>query len=304
MTKRIIFIIVIHFINTTLFAQWYQFFPMNSEYAFFNDTATNTSAIMKAQGIKKIMVYKNAPSQEKNSFLYTTRYLNAYGNSDTIIECIQNKKKDTSFCTTYIFSYKKNGKIEKFNLKQADGLVVLSDSTEYLSKNETKTYSKFVSVDSLKSFDSIIFHRYYNDKNELIQLDEVMNNGDFFTSQVYSYSSDGFLDSVNYKQNKNFNPFQLKDDRILFRRLKKRHQLIVYSEYFPGKYEWIYNNEKQCTKFKIFYLNPNYIPRNDESKYIIETVVEYKYNDDGTLKEIIEEKNDRPTLKLYYYYFK
>lgn len=304
MTKRIIFFIVIFFINATLFAQWYQFFPMNSDYSSLNDTAINTSAIMKAQGIKKIMVYKNASSEEKNSFLYTARYLNAYGNSDKIIECIQNKKKDTSFCATYVFSYKKNGTIENFYLKQANGQVVLSDSTEYLSKNETKTYSRYKSFDSLKSFDSITYHRYYNDKNELIILDEIMNNGDFFTSQIYSYSSDGFLDSVNYKLNKNFNPFQYKDDRIFFRRLKKRHQLIVYTEYFPGKYEWIYNNEKQCIKLKTFYLNPNYIPKNDDSKYIIETVVEYKYNDDGTLKEIIEEKNDRPTLKLCYYYFK
>ena len=36
----------------------------------------------------------------------------------------------------------------------------------------------------------------------------------------------------------------------------------------------------------------------------IKTAVEYKYNEDGTLKQIIQENNDKPTLKLYYYYFR
>lgn len=302
MTKRIIFLIVILFINATLFAQWYQFFPMSSDYSFFNDTAINTSAILKVQGIKKIMVYKNAPSEEKNSFLYTTRYLNAYGNSDKIIECFQNKKKDTSFCTTYIFNYNKNETIDNFYLKQANGQIVQSDSTVYINKNETKTYSRYKLTDTLESFDTIVYRKNYNSKNQITKSVGISNDDNFLNSEIYYYSNEGFLDSMWSKIL--FNKKQFHTGSVIFKRNKKKNINVLRMESFAESYEWVYNKQDQCTNLKVFAFNPNYSLKNDDSKFVIKTLVEYKYNEDGTLKEIIEENNDRPTLKLYYYYFK
>jgi len=298
MKKIVFFFAVGFFTNTNLYAQWYEYLPMNSSFLAFNDTAINSSKILKKAGVKKIMVYKNAPRDEEKSFLNCTSIINDNGGVESFTDCLQNLKKDTFYCYKYLFQYNNEGKRSKFFFTR-DDKIYQSESTIYVNKNFRKSISIDISNPKIDKLDTLSSEKYYNDIGQIIKSNFYFN-ASFWRSELYTYSNDGLLHSINYTQ---IPPPTYPITTIFTREISKNTFTLKVLEN-PFIYIWSYNKNGQCTKLEIergeLFMNFNI----GTSKKISKTIVNYTYNKDGTLQKIIEKNSDKPSVKLFYYYLK
>ncbi len=298
MKKIVLFLALVYFINANLFAQWYEFLPMNSSFLAFNDTAINSSIILKNAGVKKIMVYKNAPRGEVKSFLNYTSTINENGAVKDFTDCLQNVKKDTFYCYKYFFQYNIEGKRSKYFFTQ-DEKIYQSEYYTYINKNFRKSISIIISDPKIEKLDTLRSEKYYNDKGEIIKSNSYFNSS-LWRTDIYSYSSEGFLDSINYLQK----PPATFPNTTIFTRYSTNNTSVLKVLENPYMYKWSYNKNGQCFKLEIAITEFNAGLKMDESKYKKQTVVHYNYNKDGTLRTIFEENKDARSVKLFYYYLK
>lgn len=299
MKKRIILLIVNLFVNATLFAQLYQFFPMTSNYLSFNDTVLNTNKLMKKLGINKVMIYTVAPQGEKKSFLNYTSFLNVDGNVEKLIHCMQGLKKDTFFCYDYLSLYNRDGKPKAFFFKGQNGIIYQSDSISYPNKNESVITTFTKRNVNMEEVDTMTMHKYFKDDGKILK-SEYYFDFNIFRSEMYHYSINGLIDSITYKQV----PAPTYPITSIFKRTNKKKNTIIKVIEFPTTYEWTYNSEGQCAKLQITINEYYYVDNISYEKCISKTVVRYSYNVDSTLKEIVEKTDGKPALHFFYYYFK
>ncbi len=298
MKKIVLFLAIGFLMNANLFAQWYELLPMNSIYLAFNDTAINTSKILKQEGVKKIMVYKNAPRGEEKSFLNFVSTINENGAVKDLTHCLQSVKKDTFYCYKYFFQYNEEGKRSKYFFTR-DDKIYESEYYTYLNKNFTKSINIHVSNPKIDKLDTLSSEKYYNDKGQLIKSKSYFN---FILSRtdIYSYSSEGLLDSINYL----LSAPTTYPITTIFKRYNIKNTSILKVFENPYMYKWSYNKNGQCYKLEIAITEFNAGLKMDESKYKKQNVVHYNYNKDGTLKTIMEENKYTKSVKLFYYYVK
>lgn len=299
MKKEIALLILSLFISVMLYAQLEHFFPMTSNYLSFNDTVLNTSKLMKKLGVKKVMTYRNGLIEDKRSYLNFTKILNDNGQVEKLTHCMQGSRKDTFFCYDYITEYDKNGRAEKLYFKGQKGEIYQSDSINYPNKNESIMTTRSIRNINEPSWDTMTMHNYFKDDTKILK-SVCYFNSKIFRSVFYHYSSFGLIDSITYKQV----PAPTYPTTTVFKRTNKKNNATIKVIEFPMTYEWYYNNNGQCTKLQIIAKEYYYVDNIINERIIDKTNVYYTYNEDGTLKKIVEQTEGKETLNFYYYYFK
>jgi hypothetical protein len=176
------------------------FFPMGVMGITYGDSLLNTSAVLKAAGIRKITSLQTSNSDLKTGFSPIITYLNANGKIEKVVFCMPRPGKTPPIiCMSDTVFYDSGGRMLRTVSKDASGLAYLQVDADYSVGGKIK-YTLVYSSHQQPRNDTDISYRYYNEGGQLVGL--VYAYGDQrkltpLSATVY-YNADGLPDSIRH----------------------------------------------------------------------------------------------------------
>ena len=255
----------------------------------FGDSVLNTRDILKKSGIKKIYAYQTA-SEKLKTYKSQTSVINEGGNVESLTTCFpKNEHTDTTWCLFDTVLYDDQGRKREIKFTDNKGYEYSNILFEFIGENEVK-FSQIAKMQN-KQWDTLIDHKYFNTKRQMVKLIQIRKDRPPETS-LYYYNADGLLDSVQYKNS--LLP------TIVYKRSEKGKKKIIEAQIQISKFKWIFNQSGQCTSFEV---TTTYPPRSNYTG-VIKSVTEYHYNPDGTLSKVSLKRSDKVKSMMYYTYSK
>lgn len=254
----------------------------------YADTLLNTSALMKREGIKKVIA-KQTSDKITGTYNSKTAYLNEHGNISACTICFPGLKRvSPGSCMGDTFLYNSRGLMIEMSSKDVKE-PYLRIIAEYTGEREVKyrTIAKTVP-------DTMIDYKFYNEKGQLVRLKQIRKGIEADDMRLY-YNADGFVDSINHR-NPHWGTF-------LFTRKESRKTKQIEMENANSKYEWIFNQSGQCISTKMAW-NKQHVRGQSRSSYKTELEIKYFYNPDGTLAEVTNKTTGKPKVTFRYSYEK
>ena len=255
----------------------------------FGDSFFNTPEILKKSGIKKIYAYQTAAAKLK-SFKSETSVINESGNVVSVIKCFpKNEHSDTTWCLFDTVLYDDQGRKREIRFGDSKGYEYSNILFEFMGENEVKI-SQIAKMQN-KQWDTLVDHKYFNTKGQMVKLIQIRKNRPTETS-LYYYHADGFLDSLKYENSSL--------PTIVYKRSEKGKEKIIEAQILNNKFKWVFNQSGQCTSFEV---TTTYPPRSNYTG-VIKSVTEYHYNPDGTLSKVSLKRSDKVKSTMHYSYSK
>ena len=127
----------------------------------YADTLLNTSALMKREGIKKVIA-KQTSDRITGTYNAKTAYLNEDGNISAYSVCHPGRKNvSPGFCTVDTFLYDSRGRMIEMTFKDVKE-PYLRIIAEYTGEREVKYLTVAKTIP-----DTMIDYRFYNEKGQL-----------------------------------------------------------------------------------------------------------------------------------------
>jgi hypothetical protein len=274
------------------------FFPMGVMGITYGDSLLNTSAVLKAAGIRKITSVQTSKSDLKTGFSPITTYLNANSKIEKVVYCMPRPGKTPPIiCMNDTIFYDSSGRMLRTVSKDASGLAYLQVDADYSVGGKVK-YTLVYSNHQQPRNDTDISYHYYNERGQLVGL--VYAYGDQrkltpLSATVY-YNADGLPDSIRHD-----NPAI---GTYIFKRIQKRNTKQIILETTTHYYGWMYNASGQCISSQMGSKKRNTASLDNQAVYYTESSATYKYNDDGTLAKVLIERDRKKVAALSYSYEK
>ena len=275
--------------GVTGFAQHYGLMPGPVIGIAFGDSLLNTREILKKAGIKKIYAYQTA-SEKLKTYKTQTSVVHENGNVESVTYCFPKKEHtDSTWCLFDTILYDDQGRRREIKFKDSKGYEYSQILYEFIGENEVKS-SQITNVPN-KQRDTLIDHKYFNKKGQMVKLIQPRKDRPPETS-LYYYNADGLLDSVQYENS--LSP------TVVYKRNEKGKNKIIEAQTQHSKFKWVFNQSGQCTSFEV---TTTYPPRSNYTG-TIKSKTEYRYNPDGTLLKVSVKGNDKVKATMYYTYSK
>jgi hypothetical protein len=257
----------------------------------FGDTLLNSSTILKRKGIRKVTAVETSTKRLSGSS-FTTTYVLRNGQIQTRSWCYR-PSPDTAyrFCHIDTILYNDKGQLTEYRAMSGGGVVFLKNIVEYIG--EAEALDSWITFDPRKgTADTTSSRRFYSGKGQLIrQLDNAKNrspiNVDLF------YNEDGLIDSIRH-DNPDWGTY-------VFNRKNKGKKKEITLETQRLTYRWLFNAAGQCVSLNWAYNKFDSRPNRSSQPLLID--VSYSYNNDGTLKKVVE-KNGKDKVTTVYSYEK
>jgi hypothetical protein len=264
-------ILLLH-INSLAQISIHVFFPMDVSGILLGDTLLNKRAIMKREGITKVMSYKDSIGSI-NTLGKETKLLNKNGAVEKAITCIKAKRRNyPEICSNYTLLYDNHGRIIQQRMTDGAGGTFLQNNIEYIDEGKTKEMIIMLMSQS-KTFDTTFTYRYYNEKDQMVRVYSEGKNAIPGNAFIF-YNDDGFPDSIRYDSHQT----------EIFKRKQKHGNKEIQFDGMNSILKWVYTSNGQCISFEWKYKKPSKIPN---------TTVNYYYNPDATLSKVIEKKGGK-----------
>lgn len=265
--------------------------PMGVKGISYGDTLMNTTAVLKREGIRKIIVSETLPVTTTN-FTSVTTFLDQNGKIMSTITCMRGRLKDTTFCLADTCLYDDSHRIIELRSGDAKGFTFLKCLTEYAGRDKLKqTWIMNVPQQALNDTD--ITWRYFNEKGQLIRSEHEGKKYKLQNASLY-YHADGLLDSIHHH-----------DPSVpayIFTRKEKRKTRELSLEAGTFRYKWVYNLSGQCISSEWKRKNSLPVHGNSSPQPINKWEAVYYYNANGTLSKVVEQRNGRKVSSMVYSY--
>lgn len=265
-------------------------YPSGDMHSFIDDTLLNTKTLIIREGIKQIEVYKDAPKDKRKAVLLRTMKLDAHANILSVDFCIQNpKKKKVYWWYRETYQYYDTGEVimKHTSSDVRNDTPFLTEIKYRVNDTTTKTATTtFFAGPALSENprvpETMFDYNYYNTMGQLLKSINILRNNNY--GQIYTYNSEGLVDTVFYDNTGRYD---------VYTRSKRNGNTIIMNSSPYGVISWMYNPAGRCTGLMRQYNNQSAFP----SVY-----VDYVYNANGTVSEVIIKEGSKPWLRLYYSY--
>ncbi len=265
-------------------------YPSGESTSFNDDTILNTKTIIIREGIKTIEVYKNAPKGKRKAVLLRSVNIDAHANILSVDFCIQNPgKKKAYWWYKEAYQYYDTGEVIMTHTSSdvRNDTPFLTEIKYHINDTTTKTattsfFAGPAVSENPREPETMFDYNYYNTKGQLLKSVNILRNNNY--AQIYTYNSEGLLDTVFYDNTGQYD---------VYTRSKKNGNTIIQNTGPYGIISWIYNSAGRCMGMMRQYKNQGSFP----SVY-----VDYVYNANGTLSEVVIKGGGNPTVNLYISY--
>jgi len=274
------------------------FFPMGVMSISYGDTLLNTSAVLKAAGVRKITAIQTSYTDLKTGFSPITTYLNVSGRIEKVVYCMRkHAKPDSAICLNDTLLYDSAGRMFQYISRDASGFAYLQGQVDYSTDGEVKYTSIHASHYQSRNDTDITYH-YYNERGQIVRVVYEYSNESKLpplSGTVY-YNEDGLPDSIQH-DNPVFGTY-------VFKRKQKGKNKEIQLETTTHYFKWVYNASGQCTSSQMGSRKPPAASRNNNPAYYAESSATYKYNGDGTLTKVLVKRDGKRVATLSYSYEK
>jgi hypothetical protein len=321
--QRLLFVLLLHSKAFSQVPLGY-FFPMGVMGITYGDTLLNTSAVLKAAGVRKITSIQTSKSDLKTGFSPITTYLNANSKIEKVVYCLRTlPKTDSSIFLEDTILYDSEGRMLQCISRDASGLPYLRLEVDYSLHGKVK-YTLISSIRQQKNDTSISYH-YYNEGGQLVRLVSGYGSQTKLTplfsasacvstsrvrlksgygsqtkltplSATVYYNADGLPDSIR-DDNKDIETY-------IFKRRQKGNNKEILLETTTHYFMWVYNASGQCTSSEMGLKKRHTTSRNNNRDYYTQSSATYKYNHDGTLAKVLIKRDRKKLAGLSYSYEK
>ncbi len=262
----------------------------------FNQLSENPREIIKANHIKKEIIYWYDPNKKKWDDSLPVAIINFDREGRTVKINKYTDERMLSVIDTFIYDEKeKLSKAFSFNVSSGNDVKIREydyDSSDHIitryEYNKDKTYL-------------IIQREHFNDRNQLLQVDLNMKSND----QLYLYKKYSYNDSFNLDRVDAFDSNGVLSYSYLYEYDTVKKTKTVFLENQIGRKEdgkYFYNNIGQCVKYKSFSMKVGVLPEGT-ARFVLEIIDENQYNNDGTLFQQTTKNNGKKiSIKKHYYY--
>jgi len=255
----------------------------------YGDSLLNSREILQKAGIKKIYAY-NTASEKLKTYQSQTSIINENGHVESVTTCFpKNEHFKDGWCVFDTVLYDGQNHIREVKNKDSKGYEYSQTILEYFGESELK----FTTINKMqnKKWDTIVDHRFFNKKGQMIKFMQIRKDRTAETS-LYYYNADGLLDSVQYESP------QL--PTIVYKRMVKGNNKIIEAQIQYSKFKWVFNQSGQCT---ILGITTNFPPGTNYTG-ATKGETKYYYNPDGTLLKVSIKGNDKIKATMHYTYSK
>jgi hypothetical protein len=274
------------------------FFPMGVMGMSYGDTLLNTSAVLKAARVRKIMAIQTSYTDLKTGFSPITTYLNANGKIEKVVYCMRRPPKpDSAICLNDTILYDNNGRMLQYISRDASGLAYLQGEADY-SKDGKVKYTLIHASHYQSRNDTDISYHDYNERGQLVRVVYEYSNEKKLpplSGAVY-YNEDGLPDSIRH-DNPAFGTY-------VFKRKQKGKNKEIQLETPTHYFKWVYDASGQCTSSQMGSKKQYTASRNNNPGYYAESLATYQYNGDGTLAKVLVKRDGKKVATLSYSYEK
>jgi len=255
----------------------------------YGDSLLNSREVLQKAGIKKIYAYQTS-SEKLKTYRSQTSVVNENGSIESVTTCFpKNEHTNTEWCLFDTILYDEQGRMLEIKIRDSKRNEFSQIIFEYIGENQVK-FSQVAKMQN-KQWDTLVDHRYFNKKGQMVKVIKARKDGPPETS-LYYYNADGLLDSVQYENS--LLP------TIVYKRNEKGKQKIIEAQIQNSKFRWVFNQPGQCISTEI----TTTFPPSSNDTGVRRSEIKYYYNPDGTLSKVTHKTWNKEKKTMHYTYSK